>query len=136
MTVFAGEQLQVTVLAFSCLSTTQCSMSSAVGGGTWLRMGGGVAATGVFFAAQPAKSRQNISPAFLMLRSSCCFPHAFCFRSLGPACRWQSWLHVQPRTPSAGEFSRVPRAYRRHCRAGCGKIASVDLWGAGFGVLK
>src|SRR5580693_1856318 len=66
MTVFAGEQLQVTVLAFSCLSTTQCSMSSAVGGGTWLRMGGGVAATGVFFAAQPAKSKQSTSPAFLM----------------------------------------------------------------------
>jgi hypothetical protein len=30
-------------------------------------MGGGVAATGVFFAAQPARSRQNTSPAFLML---------------------------------------------------------------------
>src|SRR5580693_5240871 len=67
ITVFAGTQEQVTVLAFSCVVTTQCSMSSAVGGGCWLRMGGGVAATGVFFAAQPARSRQNSSPAFLML---------------------------------------------------------------------
>ena len=58
--------LQVTVLEFSCLVTTQCSMTSAVGGGSWLRMGGGVAATGVFFAAQPASSRQNTSPGFLM----------------------------------------------------------------------
>jgi hypothetical protein len=65
ITVFAGKQLQVTVLAFSCLTTTQCSMSSAVGGGIWLRMGGGVAATG-FFAAQPASSRQHTSQAFLM----------------------------------------------------------------------
>jgi len=46
ITVVAGRQLQVTVLAFSCLTTTQCSMSSAVGGGSWLRMGGGLAATG------------------------------------------------------------------------------------------
>jgi hypothetical protein len=30
-------------------------------------MGGGVAATGCFFAAQPARSRQNTSPVFLML---------------------------------------------------------------------
>jgi hypothetical protein len=29
-------------------------------------MGGGVAATGCFFAAQPARSRQNTSPVFLM----------------------------------------------------------------------
>jgi hypothetical protein len=66
ITVVAGTQVQVTVLAFSCLTTTQCSMRSAVGGGNWLRMGGGVGATGCFFAAQPAKSRQNRSPAFLM----------------------------------------------------------------------
>jgi len=71
------------VLAFSCLITTQCSMSSAAGEGSWLRMGGGVAATGCFFAAQPARSRQNTSQAFRMHR----------FRSLWPACRWQSWLH-------------------------------------------
>lgn len=67
ITVVAGRQLQVTVLAFSCLTTTQCSMSSAVGGGSWLRTGGGVAATGCFFAAQPARSRQNTSQAFLIL---------------------------------------------------------------------
>jgi hypothetical protein len=67
ITVFAGTQLQVTVLAFSCAVTTQCWMSSAVGGGCWLRMGGGVAATGVFFAAQPVRSKQSTSPAFLML---------------------------------------------------------------------
>ena len=66
ITVFTGRHLQVTVLAFSCLITTQCSMSSAVGGGVWLRMGGGVVATGCFFAAQPARSRQNISPVFLI----------------------------------------------------------------------
>src|SRR5260370_21723337 len=66
MTVVAGRQLHVTVLAFSCLTTTQCSIASAVGGGIWLRMGGGVAATGCFFAAQPASSRQNIRQAFLM----------------------------------------------------------------------
>ncbi len=34
MTVVTGRQLQVTVLAFSCLTTTQCSMSSARGGGS------------------------------------------------------------------------------------------------------
>ncbi len=96
ITVVRGRQLQVTVLAFSCLTTTQCSMSSAVGGGIWLRMGGGVAATGCFFAAQPARSRQNISPAFLM---------PFCFRSCAPACRWQSWLH----TPTRGMGGRHPR---------------------------
>src|SRR5713226_1393627 len=83
ITVVTGRQLQVTVLAFSCLTTTQCSMSSAMGGGSWLRIGGGVAATGCFFAAQPARSRQNTSQAFLI--------HPF--RSLWPACRWQSWLH-------------------------------------------
>ena len=83
ITVVPGRQLQVTVLAFSCLTTTQCSMSSAVGGGNWLRMGGEVAATGCFFAAQPARSRHETSQAFLIPP----------FRSLWPACRWQSWLH-------------------------------------------
>ena len=82
ITVVTGRQLQVTVLAFSCLTTTQCSMSSAVGGGSWLRVGGGVAATGCFFAEQPAKSKQNTSQGFPI--------HPF--RSLWPACRWQSWL--------------------------------------------
>ena len=67
ITVFAGTQLQVTVLAFSCAVITQCSMSSAVGGGSWLRMGAGVGATVCFFAAQPSKSRQSTSPAFFML---------------------------------------------------------------------
>jgi hypothetical protein len=66
ITVVAGTQLQVTVFAFSCLTTTQCSMISEVGGGSWLRTGGGVAAIGCFFAAQPARSRQNTSPAFLI----------------------------------------------------------------------
>ena len=67
ITVFAGTQLQVTVLAFSCFSTTQCSMSSADGGGSWLRIGGGVAATGVFFAAHPVSSMQSTRLAFLIL---------------------------------------------------------------------
>jgi hypothetical protein len=66
ITVVSGRQLQLTVLAFSCLTTTQCAMSSAMGGGAWLRIGGGAAATGGFFAAQPARSRQDNSPAFLM----------------------------------------------------------------------
>src|SRR6266478_6152448 len=93
ITVVTGRQLQVTVLAFSCLTTTQCSMSSAMGGGSWLLIGGGVAATGCFFPAQPASSRQNTSQAF---------PMPFCFRSLVPACRWQSWLHAPTlRRPAA-----------------------------------
>jgi len=33
ITVPAGMQLQVTVLAFSCFVTTQCSMPSALAGG-------------------------------------------------------------------------------------------------------
>jgi len=33
ITVVMGRHLQVTVLAFSCLITTQCSMRSALGGG-------------------------------------------------------------------------------------------------------
>lgn len=66
ITVVRGRQLQVTVLVFSCLTTTQCSISSAVGGGNWLRIGGGVAASGCFFAAQPARSRQTTSQTFLM----------------------------------------------------------------------
>jgi len=60
ITVVTGRQLQVTVLAFSCLTITQCSMISAVAGGNWLRT-----ATG-FLAAQPASRRQNNNQAFLM----------------------------------------------------------------------
>jgi len=41
-------------------------MISAVAGGIWLRMGGGVATTGGFFAAQPVRSRQNPRQIFLM----------------------------------------------------------------------
>src|SRR5258708_4109439 len=66
ITVVTARQLQVTVLAFSCLITTQCSMSSAAGGGSWLRIGGGVVATGCFFAAQPARSRHNTNHALVM----------------------------------------------------------------------
>ena len=64
--VVAGWQRQVTVLEFSCSTTTQCWMISAVGGGVWLRMGGGVAATGGFFAVQPVRSRQSPRQTFLM----------------------------------------------------------------------
>src|ERR1700693_5130919 len=99
ITVVAGRQLQVTVLAFSCLTTTQCSMSSAVDGGSWLRIGGGgVATTGCFFAAQPARSRQSTIPAFLM-------PSVFALT--GPLVDWQSWLHALKttyRAPSAETF--------------------------------
>jgi hypothetical protein len=63
--VVTGSQRHDTVLAFSCLVTTQCSITSAVGGGIWLRTGtgaateggGGVAATGFFLAPQPARHR-------------------------------------------------------------------------------
>src|ERR1700732_2472974 len=64
--VVAGWQRQVTVLAFSCSTVTQCSMISAVGGGTWLRMGGGVAASGCFFAAQPVRTRHTQEANFLI----------------------------------------------------------------------
>jgi hypothetical protein len=71
MTVVPGRQLHVTVLAFSCFVTTQCSMTSALAGGSWLRTsggaaGGGVAATGCFFAAQPVNSRQTTRQPLLM----------------------------------------------------------------------
>jgi hypothetical protein len=62
--VVTGSQRHDTVLAFSCLVITQCSMTSAVGGGIWLRTGagaagegGGAVATGFFLAAQPARPR-------------------------------------------------------------------------------
>jgi len=41
-------------------------MISAEAGGDWLRIGGGVAVTGCFFAAQPARSRQNNNQDVLM----------------------------------------------------------------------
>jgi hypothetical protein len=62
MRVVAGSQLQVTVLAFSSLVTTQCSMVSADGDGIWLRIGGAVAATGCFFAAQLLSSVHRSNP--------------------------------------------------------------------------
>jgi len=57
--VVTARQLHVTVLAFSCLTTTQCSTVSAVSGGARLRMGGGVgpAVTG-FFGPHPDRIRQ------------------------------------------------------------------------------
>jgi hypothetical protein len=66
MRVVEGTQLQVTVFAFSWVTTTQCSITSAVAGGAWLRTGGGVVATGCFFAAQPTRRRQATSQTFLM----------------------------------------------------------------------
>ncbi len=39
--VVTGSHRQDTVFAFSCLVTTQCSMTSAEGGGIWLRIGAG-----------------------------------------------------------------------------------------------
>jgi hypothetical protein len=77
ITVVQGMQLQVTVFAFSCFVTTQCSMTSALAGGSWLRTSGGAAtgggvATGWFFAAQPVKSRQTTRQHFLMPIVSLC----------------------------------------------------------------
>ena len=72
--VVRGMHAQLTVLAFSCLVITQCWMTSADGGGIWLRIGRG-AATGAglggggaggggvtvacFFAAQPSTQARN-----------------------------------------------------------------------------
>ena len=71
--VVTGSQRQDTVFAFSRLVTTQCSMTSAEGGGIWLRTGaagGGVAgcvgATGFFFAEQPTTQRSRMSQRFFM----------------------------------------------------------------------
>lgn len=57
--VVTARQLHVTVLAFSCLTTTQCSTVSAVSGGARLRIGGGIgpAVTG-FFGPHPDRIRQ------------------------------------------------------------------------------
>src|SRR5258705_1667529 len=64
--VVTGSQRQDTVFAFSCLLTTQCSITCALGGGITLRIGAGAraggdaaacGATGFFLAAQPARSR-------------------------------------------------------------------------------
>jgi hypothetical protein len=68
--------------------------------------GGGAAATGCFFAAQPAKSRQSIIPAFLMLSV---------FALSRPLVDWQSWLHALDgfsncRTPNAEALECVLRA--------------------------
>src|SRR5258708_29223440 len=59
ITVVTARQLQVTVLAFSCLITTQCSMSSAAGGGSWLRIGGGGVPTGCCLSAHPSRNAHN-----------------------------------------------------------------------------
>jgi hypothetical protein len=60
--VVTGRQLQDTVFAFSCLITTQCSISSAVGGGIWLRIG----AIGRCLAAQPTRNRKEMSHSFFI----------------------------------------------------------------------
>ena len=44
--VVTGSQRQVTVFAFSCLLITQCSITSADGGGIWLRTGAAAAGAG------------------------------------------------------------------------------------------
>jgi hypothetical protein len=69
--VVTGTHRQDTVFAFSRLVTTQCSMTSAVGGGIWLFTGAGggatgVAATGFFFAEHPIKHTSNMSHRFFM----------------------------------------------------------------------
>lgn len=71
--VVTGSQRQETVFAFSRLVTTQCSMTSAEGGGIWLRngAGGGGAtacggATGFFLAEQPTRHNSRMSHRFFM----------------------------------------------------------------------
>jgi hypothetical protein len=73
MRVVTGSQRHDTVFAFSCLVTTQCSMTSAVGGGIWLRIGAGAAtegggevATGFFLPEQPTRHRSKMSHRFLI----------------------------------------------------------------------
>ena len=73
--VVTGSQRHETVFAFSCLVTTQCSMTSAVGGGIWLRTGAGTAAAGggvagaaigFFLAEHPTRHRSKMSHRFLI----------------------------------------------------------------------
>src|SRR5258708_24591643 len=77
ITVVTARQLQVTVLAFSCLITTQCSMSSAAGGGSWLRIGGGVGVTARLVAAQPAQMRDNPRPTHRMCLRLASLPSSY-----------------------------------------------------------
>ncbi len=68
--VVTGSHRHDTVLAFSRLVTTQCSMTSAVGGGMRLRTaagGGGCGgATGFFLAEQPTTNKSRMSHRFFM----------------------------------------------------------------------
>jgi hypothetical protein len=69
--VVTGRQLQDTVFAFSCLTTTQCSISSADGGGSWLRIGrsiggDGDGATGGRLATQPIRKRKEMMQSFFI----------------------------------------------------------------------
>jgi len=72
------------VLAFSCSTTTQCWMISAVGVAS-----GSVEEAGspppAVFSRRSRQSRQSARQTFLIPL----------FRSLRSACRWQSWLHVR-----------------------------------------
>src|ERR1700728_4958690 len=82
--VLTARQLHVTVLAFSCLTTTQCSTVSAVSGGARLRIGGGIgpAVTG-FFGPHPDRIRQapirqaTIKPATRETPSPAVLMHLF-----------------------------------------------------------
>jgi hypothetical protein len=76
--VVTGMQAQVTVLAFSSFTTTQCSINSADDGGIWLFRGftsgggGGVGCgggAGGFFAAQPASNKIATSQILFISRS-------------------------------------------------------------------
>ena len=84
--VVTARQLQVTVLEFSCFTTTQCSIVSAVSGGVTLftATGVGLAVTG-FFGPHPPRikhaTRQTPSPALPM-------PSVVALTA--QACRWQS----------------------------------------------
>jgi hypothetical protein len=77
--VVTGMHAQVTVLAFSSFTTTQCSMSSADAGGIWLFRGlicgagagagvggGGGAGAGGFLAAHPASNKTDTSQNFFI----------------------------------------------------------------------
>src|SRR5438552_11928818 len=67
--VVTGRQRQDTVFAFSSFVTTQCSISSAFGGGVRLRItrvGAEGVAAGLCLDAQPTTNRRDISHAFLI----------------------------------------------------------------------
>lgn len=114
--VVTGSQRQDTVFAFSRLITTQCSMTSADGGGIWLRSGAGAAAggggwgeaTGFFLAEHPTRhsspNKNRMEQNFFIATGSR-LPAQY-----NPA-RWTE--PIASGMPYAGIFSRAPSRLRK-----------------------